>query len=281
MTSEATEQLSLAELMSVSPTEDSAVFIGRTEEYGMLGIYGGHFVGQALSAGFATVEEPKLAHSFHCYFLRKGDPAALLEYHVRSLRDGYGSDVRSISARQNGHEVFQMTASFKRPEMGSEHQPTMPDVISPSEARTARKAAGLSSAGAPTVKNGRSELEPITPSFQEFDPNREAKIQQWIRVPDASELSDRERQAVLAFLSDGTLMFNANIPHGTPFVTHRLTTLDHSAWFHRIPNPSDWMLFDQRSTAAADGRGLNSGEIYGQDGTLFMSCAQESMLRTV
>lgn len=276
-----TADLSLAEFMSVSPTGDSDVFVGQTEEYGMLGIYGGHFVGQALAAGFETVEDAKLAHSLHCYFLRKGNPEARLEYHVTSLRDGYGSDVRSVSARQDGKDVFHMIASFTRSEEGSTHQKVMPEVISPAEARAEREAAGRPATGAPTVQNGRSEIESITPPFLEFDPKRDASIQQWIRVPGSENLSDRMKQVLASFLSDGTLMFNANLPHGSPFVTHRLTSLDHSVWFHRVPEVADWMMFDQRSTAAAGGRGLNEGEIYNQDGSLLLSCSQESMLRSM
>ncbi|MEZ5343056.1 MAG: hypothetical protein R2706_16915 [Acidimicrobiales bacterium] len=52
MPSADTSNLTLAEFMSVLPTEDPSVFIGRTEEYGMLGIYGGHPAGQLLAAGF-------------------------------------------------------------------------------------------------------------------------------------------------------------------------------------------------------------------------------------
>ncbi|MEL7156974.1 MAG: acyl-CoA thioesterase II, partial [Actinomycetota bacterium] len=63
--------------------------------------------------------------------------------------------------------------------------------------------------------------------------------------------------------------------------THWATTIDQSVWFHRPAAPEAWMLFDQRSTAAADGRGLNEGEIYAADGTLLMTCAQESVLRAI
>ena len=72
----------------------------------------------------------------------------------------------------------------------------------------------------------------------------------------------------MAYLSDGPLMFNSVLPHGIPFQSHRLTSLDQSAWFHRDADPFEWMIFDQRSTAAAAGRGMNEGQIYGQDGRL-------------
>ena len=99
-----------------------------------------------------------------------------------------------------------------------------------------------------------------------------------MRIPPGEKLTERRRQIVLAFLSDGTLMFNAALAHGIPFETHRLTSLDQSVWFHRDTDPSRWMLFDQRSTAAADGRGMNEGEFYDADGKIVMTCAQEATL---
>jgi len=276
-----THDLSLAELMSVTATEDATVFVGRTEAYGRLGIYGGHFLGQALAAGFETVDAPKLAHSFHAYFLRPGDPEARLEYHVARLRESRGGDVRSISARQDGRDVFHMIASFKLPENGDEHQRTAPIVESPESTIDAREARGEASFPFPVTQNGRVEMEFVGPSFRDFDPVHEPALRLWMRDPKGHELSERMRQVVLAFLSDGTLMFNSVLPYGRPFETHRLTSLDQSVWFHRGTDPGDWLLFDQRSTAAAEGRGMNEGEIYSRNGRLVMTCSQESMLRRI
>lgn len=273
--------LSLAQLMRVAATEDEAVFVGRAVAYGRLGIYGGHFLGQALAAGFETVEAPKLAHSFHAYFLRRGDPEARLEYHVASLRESRSGAVRSISARQAGSDVFHMIASFKHPESGDEHQKRIPSVESADAIIRAREGRGEPPFPFPVVQAGRVQMEFASPSFRDFDPERQPALQTWMRVPRGDELDERMRQVVLAFLSDGTLMFNSVLPHGTPFQTHRLTSLDQSVWFHRDACPGDWMLFDQRSIAAAAGRGLNEGEVYAEDGRLIMTCAQESMLRRV
>ena len=105
------------------------------------------------------------------------------------------------------------------------------------------------------------------------------ELQLWVRVPGGDELDERQRQIVLAFLSDGPLMFNSTLPHGVAMETHWATTIDQASWFHRPADPSQWMLFDQRSTAAADGRGMNEGRIFTADGVLLMTCVQESMLR--
>ena len=281
MTDRATPDMTLAQLMSVRPAGEPGVFTGQTEPYGQLGIYGGHFIGQALAAGFATVEEPKLAHSFHAYFLKRGDPDARLDYHVTSLRSSRAGDVRSIAARQNGDDVFHMIASFKLSEPGDAHQPTAPETAAPPDLIAAREARGEAAFQFPMVQGGRAQIEWATPSFMNFDPSREPVLRTWMRAPGGENLDPRMQQVVLGFLSDGTLMFNSVLTYGRPFRSNRLTSLDHSGWFHRPTDPGQWMLYDQRSSAAADGRGLNFGEIYTADGQLVMSCTQESMLRRI
>ena len=272
----------LAELMTVRAAGKTDVFIGETDSYGKLGIYGGHFLGQALAAGFATIEGDKLAQSFHGYFLKPGNPTAPLEYHVIRIREGRNAEVRGITAVQDGVSVFYMLAAFKMPEEGDEHQKPAPAVPSAEEVIASREAAGRPAFPFPMTQHGRVEMEFISESFmpQSFQPGREPKLQVWMRVPD--EIADqRMHQCLLAFLSDGTLMFNSVLPYGLPFQTHRLTSLDQSVWFHRPVDPSGWLLYDQRSTAAADGRGLNEGEVYDSQGRLIISTAQESMLRRV
>lgn len=270
--------LSLIEVMSVEPTGETDSFVGPTENYGVIGVYGGHFVGQALAAGLATVEEPKLAHSLHCYFLRPGNVEVPIQYQVMRLREGRGSDVRSITAIQNDHAVFQMIASFKLPEESDEHQPQMPDV---EDAETILAREGGISFSPPPTKEGRTEMVMASEHFMqpEFTPGREPKLKMWTRCRADRDLTDREAQVSLAYLSDGTLMFNSVIPHGLPFQTHRLTSIDHAVWFHRNCDVKDWMLFDQHSSTVADGRGMNHGVLYDHEGNVVMTTAQESMLR--
>lgn len=273
------QHLDLISVMTPSPTEDPLRFVGLANPYGAIGIYGGHFLGQALAAGLATVAEPKLAHSFHSYFLKRGNPDVPIEYEVGVLRNGRGSDVRSIAAVQDGAEVFHMIASFKAPEDGPKHQKPMPEVVSADELIEAREARGDDPFPFPPTQNGWSQMEWATPTFRDYEPDRDPELRVWMRVPADRSLTPRERQVVLAFLCDGPIVFNSVLPYGVPMDTHWTTSLDHSAWFHDPADPSDWLLFDQRSTAAADGRGMNEGEIYGADGALVMTCAQESLFR--
>ena len=274
--------VSLIELMQVSATDTQDVFTARTETYGPVGLYGGHFLGQAMAAGLATVDDSKLAHSYHAYFLRAGDPTLPLRYEVTRLREGRNGDTRAITAIQGEHKAFHMIASFKTAESGDQHQPTAPVLEPPESIVAAREARGEPPWPFPVVQGGRVQMEWASPNFFDFDPKATPALQLWMRLAPASEkLTSRQRQIVMAYLSDGPLMFNSALPHGIPFQTHRLTSLDQSAWFHHDADPYEWMIFDQRSTAAMGGRGMNEGQIYSHDGRLLMTCAQESMLRNI
>lgn len=271
--------------LRVEAADQPDLFTGNAELYGMMGVYGGHLLGQGLCAALHTVDEPKVTHSFHAYFLQRCDPDLELKYQVQRLRSGKWGDTRSISASQGDNQVFHMIASFKVAEAGDEHQKTMPAVDSPEAFIAQREARGEETFPFPPIKDGRTRIEFASAGFLEFIEDRAPELRLWMRTPysvDRSEqLTTREGQIALAYLSDATLLFNSVIPHGIPMQTHRMTSLDQSCWFHADTDPSQWLLFDQRSVAAADGRGLNEGEIYSTDGKLVMSCAQESMLRRI
>ncbi|MGC6746798.1 acyl-CoA thioesterase domain-containing protein [Escherichia coli] len=86
-------------------------------------MFGGRVVGQALYAAKETVPEERLVHSFHSYFLRPCDSKKPIIYDVETLRDGNSFSARRVAAiqkRQN--RFFYMTASFRAPEAGFEHQ---------------------------------------------------------------------------------------------------------------------------------------------------------------
>lgn len=272
--------MTLVDLLTLAPGERADTFIGQPEAYGAVGIYGGHFLGQALSAGLQTVDTGKLANSFHAYFLKAGNPELPIVYHVERLREGRNYESRTITATQGEVPVFHMIASFKLPESGETHFKAMPKVPSADEIIAALPN-DASAPQFPMVAGGRAEMYLVGEHFvpQEFVPGREPVIQCWMRVNDADNIDARMSQCILAFLADGPLMFNAALPYGIPFRTHRLTSLDQSVWFHQPCKVSEWMLYDQRSTAAADARGLNEGEIYDAAGNHILSAAQESMLR--
>ena len=65
-----------------------------------------------------------------------GDSAKPIVYDVEVLRDGNSFSARRVAAIQNGKPIFYMTASFRAPEPGYEHQKTMPAAPSPDDLKS-------------------------------------------------------------------------------------------------------------------------------------------------
>ena len=90
--------LELLELETIG--EDS--FRGPSQDLGWGTVFGGQVLGQALWAASQTVDAGRDAHSLHAYFLRPGDPARPISYHVERTRDGASFSTRRIRADQDG-----------------------------------------------------------------------------------------------------------------------------------------------------------------------------------
>ena len=90
-------------------------------------------------------------------------------------------------------------------------------------------------------------------------------------LPDDSVL----HRALLAFVSDMSLLDTALLPHGKSiFSDVQVASLDHAMWFHRPFRADEWLLYVQDSPSASGARGFNRGAIYRRDGTLVASVAQ-------
>ncbi len=87
--------------------------------------------------------------------------------------------------------------------------------------------------------------------------------------------------AVLAYLSDMTLLDTAMIRHGRSVFDSDLqaASLDHAIWFHRPCRVDEWLLYAEDSPSASGGRGFTRGQIFTRAGTLAASVAQEGLIR--
>jgi acyl-CoA thioesterase-2 len=80
-----------------------------------------------------------------------------------------------------------------------------------------------------------------------------------------------------------TLLDSVVLPHRELLTGNNMmmASLDHAMWFHRPFRADEWFLYDQESPSASGARGLASGRIFRQDGTLAVSVVQEGLVRLV
>src|SRR6478672_8524171 len=120
----------LVKLLALERLEEN-LLRGQSQDLGWGTLFGGHVLGQALSAAVQTVPAERHVHSLHAYFLRAGDVKKPILYDVDRIRDGSSFTTRRVVAIQNGHAIFSMSASFQLDEPGFAHQDPMPDAPAP------------------------------------------------------------------------------------------------------------------------------------------------------
>ena len=249
-------------------------------------IFGGLVIGQALLAGYGTVEN-SVCHSIHCYFLRPGDPQIPILYEVDRARDGRTFTARRVTAIQHGEQIFNLAASFAHPESGFEHQDPMPEVPGPEELTEESELRRAVMAKLPPLMRQMAErprpieMRPVDP-FTFTDTVSGAPAQNiWMRA--GTPIGDDVvfNQAALAYASDMSFLSTSMRPHGMGWQTPGLQTasIDHAIWFHRPCNFNEWHLYVQKSPSAYGSRGFNLGEVYSRDGRLVASTAQEGLMR--
>lgn len=281
--------------ISVTGSDDSSVGVGAQEidvfegdslEQPHHRIYGGQVLAQSLMAANLTVREQypdRLPHSLHAYFLRPGDDTRPVRFSVERMRDGRSFSARRVHALQNDRPILSLTASYEDPAGGLDHHDPMPDVPGPEELPSLASKYGQ-------IDHPRAQhliARPVDHRYVEgdiamrIDGPHEARQNVWIRVVSDVGEDPFLRACVMAYLSDYTLLESVLRRHGRVWTdtSLRVASLDHSMWFHRPVDPSQWLLYAQESPSAQGGRGLGVGRVFTRDGTLTTTIAQEGMVR--
>lgn len=279
----------LIELLDLEQTAET-VFVGRdddTEGRVLQRVFGGQVLAQALVAAYRTVPDGRVAHSFGANFLRAGRFGEPINYSVELTRDGGSFSARRVIASQGGREIFTMTASFHLPEPGLSHSDLPPvGVRDPQDCpplsevlggRSRREAAAWRREWGVLDVRFASDTSALSAAGRS-----DAEMKVWVRAQSALPIDDRIHQAVLAYISDLTLLAVSTVPHpvdfGGPGV--QVASIDHSMWFHRPARADQWLLYDQVSPSASSGLGFSFGRIFAGD-SLAASCAQEGLIRLV
>ena len=276
-----------AELVGLLDLEqlDTDLFRGPQPETSLQRSFGGQVLAQALGAAYRTVAADRVAHSLNAYFLRPGSPASPLLYVVEPTRDGRSFSQRRVVARQDGRPIFSMVCSLHVPEPGLDHaDPIPPDLPAPEDSRPAAQVLGERSARRAAfweAEWGALDVRYVTePSLGAPGP---ARLQLWIRAGSRLPDDPRLHQMVLAYLSDISLLSVSTLAHPVEFMSPRMqaASIDHAMWFHRPARADEWLLYDQNSPSASGGLGFSQGRLFGHDGTLAASCAQQGLIRVL
>lgn len=283
---EASITTELLTILDLERLEDN-LFRGVSLWEGWQRVYGGQVLAQALTAGMRTVDGARQVHSLHSYFLLGGDPKHPIIYEVEKLREGGSFSTRRVKAIQHGSVIFIMSASFHKEERGFDHAAEMPDVVGPEELMSASALVAERIEKIPTsMREYWSRPQPF--DMRPVDIGRYLESgarppQQYIWIKSTAALPDdpRVHRAVLAYLSDFTLLDTALIAHGkTLFDTDvQLASLDHALWFHRPMRTDEWLLYAQDSPSASGARGFCRGQVFTRDGLLVASTVQEGLMR--
>ncbi|QLF68785.1 acyl-CoA thioesterase II [Peteryoungia desertarenae] len=263
------------------------MFRGSSPQAGWQRVFGGLVIAQALMAAQRCVERDRHVHSLHAYFMRPGDPSVPIVYQVERIRDGASFTTRRVVAIQHGKAIFSMSASFQIEEEGYEHQIVMPAVAPPETLIGEKEFRATFLAKAPeSVKKywGRErpiEFKPLSLAHYISDEKLKPEAQIWVRAAGIVPNDRHYQAAVLAYLSDMTLLDTSLYAHGKSVFSPDIqaASLDHAMWFHRPSAMDDWMLYSQDSPSASGARGMTRGSIFGRDGTLIASVAQEGLIR--
>ena len=263
------------------------LFRGTSPQVGWQRVFGGQVIAQALMAAQRTVDADRFIHSLHAYFMRPGDPLVPIIYQVDRIRDGASFATRRIVAIQHGHAIFAMSASFQIEEGGFDHQSPIPNVPQPESLMSEAQLQEAFLANAPPAirkywENKRPiEIRPVSLTHYISREKLEPKQDIWVRAVGAVPDDRHYQAAVLAYLSDMTLLDTSLYAHGTTIFdpTIQVASLDHAMWFHRPCKLEDWLLYTQDSPSASGARGLTRGNLFTRDGVLIASMAQEGLIR--
>lgn len=231
-------------------------------------VFGGLLVAQALRAATATVGGGRAAHAVHASFVSAGAPEEPMHYRVERTRDGASFSTRHVTATQAHGTVIVLTADFHHDEPGPEYQqPARPGIPGPEGLAPGRY-------DNPVIE---SRDVPVDEAPGEPAHSRRA----WFRARATIGDDPGLHLQTLAYLSDFGATRAAREPHAhlADDARRQSVSLDHSLWFHRPVDASQWLLSELTPVATGRGRGLALGSIRTEDGDLAVTIAQEVMLR--
>lgn len=279
------------ELLNILTLDDlgDGNYNGVSRDIGSPNVFGGQVLAQSLNAAYRTVPKERMLHSLHSYFLEAGNLELPITYNVQVIRDGGSFSTRRVTAHQKDKTIFILACSFHRKEDGYEHQmPIKTAIKQPEELLSWTDMLDQFGAFLPQkMKDFLSIERPIDfKPVQIVNPldkkDLPPVVDVWFKLKgDSSNLELAIKQQILTYISDYNILTACLNPNASVanFGNTQMASLDHSMWFYRDFDFSDWMLFSVESPNSFGARGFACGNIYTREGKLVASVAQEGLMR--
>lgn len=264
-------------------------FNGISKTVGSPNVYGGQVLAQALNAAYRTVPTGRFLHSLHSYFLESGNLELPITYKVNSLRDGGSFSTRRVTAIQENIPIFILGCSFHKKEDGYDFQNKMKKNIKQPEelfswSDMSEQMGDFMPKKIKTFLNIERPVDfkpvQIANPFEKKD--LPPFLDVWFKPKgEINGLSIPLKQQVLTYISDYNLLTTCLNPHASKaeIGNTQLASLDHSMWFYRDFDFTDWLLFSIESVNTFGARGLAKGNIFTRNGELIATVTQEGLMR--
>ncbi len=284
---ESPDQTDLDELLGIldlTPVGND-VFTGRHPRKNPIRTFGGQLMAQAFMAATRTLADDLPPSALSVHFIAGGDPAANIEFHVVRLRDERRFANRRVDVMQGGVLLATALVSYLSAGKGLEHSFPAPEVPEPHTL--------------PTIDEVLVGYEQIVPGFVEAlrpiewryanDPawvmrdkgERLERNRVWLKAAGAMPADPALHTAAMIYSSDTTVLDSIITTHGLSWGWDRIfaVTINHSVWFHRPVDFSEWVLYATASPAAAESRGLGMGHFFDRVGRVIATVAQEGIVK--
>jgi acyl-CoA thioesterase-2 len=250
-------------------------------------IYGGQNLAEALMAAAKTVGARDRLHSAHCRFLRLGDPRLPMRFRVERLHDARSFTVRQVRAEQADRLILIATFSFAAPSEGIAHQWPAPNAPPPEAAHSRdEELIALYGDDLPANVGIPWPIDIRHIDQRPWDPAiGSGRHRLWMRADETLPDCPLLHAALLLYASDLTMADAVTVQH--PIRWEDLiagrgyfgASLDHALWLHAPARVDKWLLHEQESSRAVDGRGFTTGRFFDRSGVLIASVAQEIFIR--
>lgn len=243
-------------------------FVGPAVSYPWGGLFGGQIVAQALRAAQQTLDPEFQVHSLHAYFIRPGTHKEPVRLEVDRIRNGRSFSTRRVVARQSGGAILNMSCSFQKEEEAADVQIQHLD-------------ATLSPPGDIEHDFGWGNM--VERRRAVLEPGRSAT---WVRLTETLPDEPGLQECATAFISDSVVTSVVRSSHPSNITDRdearrRLinASLDHSLYFQREIDATQWLLAEVSSFGLVGARGLTVGNLFSANGEQKATVVQEVLVR--